>query len=364
MTREELKEFIQANKPKTGFKEKQLKKYHPDVYGAILSETAFLRGDDLIFKERVVCIEYGVFEQKTCETCTKPTRMFANYGKLARKGNVHQRFCSVECRAKRPGHGSEGGIAMKTKLQDPEFKAARDVNIEATSIARYGAANVMQTEHGKSKIRKEKMTVEMRAAKFITVTNENGTKTISYDGYLTEKIAIEILIEVFGTQNVRPQYSISVDDKRYRVDALIYFESQKFMFEFDGMYHYISAVNQYRDERLEDWCKKNDFVMKRIPYFIQLDNETFSELFGVDVANIVLAKTVIMNNFAHGYIHEKCTLPADYNEVGYERFLSDCNTYKSAIGAVKSSIENWFQRTKLPKEYLIGRKRQENIFLY
>ena len=130
--------------------------------------------------------------------------------------------------------------------------------------------------------------------------------------------------------------------------------SLKLVIEFDGYSHYTDVNSILRDERKDILFTQNGYKVVRIPYFVQLTGEVARHLFNIDVS--------INSNYPHGFISDKstCKLPANFCELGIERFKHDLQRFDFIRGLIIDSLVQKIDKLKdkrlvLPPslEYLI-----------
>lgn len=92
-------------------------------------------------------------------------------------------------------------------------------------------------------------------------------------------------------------------------------EQLKLIVEFDGWRHYSSAENVLTDDTKDRVYSTMGYNVVRIPYFVQMSAAVVFELFGV--------KTDIEQTYPHGFIDPQALLPADYCQMGIDKFLID-----------------------------------------
>lgn len=68
--------------------------------------------------------------------------------------------------------------------------------------------------------------------------------------------------------------------------------------------------------------------MIRIPYFVQLDRAGINYFFGKDISNFL--------DYPHGFISDTCMLPADFNAMGINRYITELSEFPAEI---RESIE-------------------------
>lgn len=144
--------------------------------------------------------------------------------------------------------------------------------------------------------------------------------------YLTETTLGPTLKDLFNEDfihnkkfgNFRPDY---------RSDSL------KLIVEFDGYRHYSSSSNIVKDYQKDREFKNLGYKIVRIPYFVQLDSKIIKLLFDLNKE--------INNVYPHGFIDSKALLPADFCELGVNRFEDDLNiTFKVIKNDITSSLKD------------------------
>lgn len=138
--------------------------------------------------------------------------------------------------------------------------------------------------------------------------------------YLTEKNLGESLHKIFNSP-----FSNNVPFGKYRID---WYNSQlSLAVEFDGYWHYNNSMTQYRDAMKDKLLSSVGVTCIRIPYFIQLSTDTINSIF--------LLKGKYSDQwtqeYPHGFINNKALLPADFNELGIQKFITDLNRIQSNV---------------------------------
>ena len=137
-----------------------------------------------------------------------------------------------------------------------------------------------------------------------------------YDGYLTESKLGEVLKilfpnVVFTHDKIVPNSGIK-NRPDYRSDKLM------LIVEFDGYRHFTSPKLIFADRLKDETYGDMGYIVMRIPYFVQLDKEMIYLLFGVTDS--------LVSSYEHGFIDSKAMLPAEFSELGTDRFIEE---YKS-----------------------------------
>lgn len=124
---------------------------------------------------------------------------------------------------------------------------------------------------------------------------------------------------------------------RYRPDYRS--ERYRLVIEFDGNQHYQRAAHVLRDGEKDKLFAAAGYRVVRIPYFVQLDAKVIDVLFG----GLVRDRTPL-KAFPHGFIASEVVFPADFCELGIERFRSDLNTFSCIAGEIWASLRAAAQR--------------------
>jgi hypothetical protein len=154
-------------------------------------------------------------------------------------------------------------------------------------------------------------------------------KMYSMTTYLTEKPLGDILRAWAGAENVTAQPLVS--GTRMRHDYEVRKDGITYSVEFNGDSHYRDPSVIFRDYTKEDLSKKLGRKVVQIPYFIQLNSETFKTFFGVDFD--------IETTFPHGFVATKM-LPSSFCPLGYDRALYELKKHSKGVNAdVMKSLE-------------------------
>lgn len=144
--------------------------------------------------------------------------------------------------------------------------------------------------------------------------------------YLTENKLKELLTSVY----INIQSNVNVPNTKMRWDFLI---NNNTIVEFDGDSHYCNIDVIRRDTLKDNIAKSLNYNTIRIPYFIQLNNQSFFYYFKKSID--------IIQNYPHGFINPKATLPASYCEMGIQRFINEIKLLpKNIILDISNSLYN------------------------
>lgn len=119
--------------------------------------------------------------------------------------------------------------------------------------------------------------------------------------------------------------------RRFRPDYRS--ERHRLVVEFDGDQHYRSAGHVLRDQERDAILRAAGYTVVHIPYFVQLDAATIGLLFGTLVTDQSAFKS-----FPHGFVAEKVVMPADFCELGVQRFLNDLERFVAVAGDIAASL--------------------------
>lgn len=115
-------------------------------------------------------------------------------------------------------------------------------------------------------------------------------------------------------------------------------ESMMTIVEFDGYAHYTQASRILADKAKDRLYSEAGYKIIRIPYFIQLSRSTCKTMFNVDLD--------IAQVYPHGFIDKKCTLPADFCELGIERFKLDMSRFANEAEEIINSLKTKTAKSK------------------
>jgi len=118
---------------------------------------------------------------------------------------------------------------------------------------------------------------------------------------------------------------------RFRPD----FRSQalKIIVEYDGDQHYRQAAKILKDRERDVILSNAGYRVIRIPYFVQLTGPVIRLLFGSAIAD-----TRDFKSFPHGFIAQTVVFPADFCELGVQRFLADLTRFGCIADDIRTSL--------------------------
>ena len=137
------------------------------------------------------------------------------------------------------------------------------------------------------------------------------------EGYLTQQKLEQILKNEISF--VFEQSEAPVPDSKLRFDFLLTDTTtqQKVAVEFNGYQHYTNPKVILNDERKADIAKQQKIKLVEIPYWVQLNDETFKYYFKRQPS------TKIIQEYLHGFIDKKAILPAAFCSLGAQRFVKE-----------------------------------------
>ena len=120
--------------------------------------------------------------------------------------------------------------------------------------------------------------------------------------------------------------------RRFRPDYRS--ERHKLIVEFDGDQHYRSAKHVINDKVRDQILIEAGYRVARVPYFVQMTAPVIGQLFGTLVSNQECFK-----DFPHGFIADTVVFPADFCELGVERFLEDLSFFHTIRADILASLQ-------------------------
>lgn len=161
------------------------------------------------------------------------------------------------------------------------------------------------------------------------------SKVKLYTGYLTEdKLECALKIILPKGEWIRNK-CIPSSGRRFRPDFRN--EHYKLVVEYDGHLHYTTARGAYNDIEKREWYSDLGYSVINIPYFIQIDYFVFKLLFSKHTDRTTLPQ-LEFTDFPHGFITDKCFLPADFCNLGIQRFETEMvyTFYQQAVDVTRS----------------------------
>lgn len=141
--------------------------------------------------------------------------------------------------------------------------------------------------------------------------NINYTDLLFNRNYTTEQSIKDVVLYAYNLlpNDLIHNKQISINSFKFRPDYHFYFESKLYIIEFQGYQHYTTPEVQYRDDIKRKLCLKNNYIFIEIPYFIQLNNETFKIFFNRDT-------DYKFNFYPHGFINKQSKSFGEFNKKG------------------------------------------------
>lgn len=158
-------------------------------------------------------------------------------------------------------------------------------------------------------------------------------KTKEPKPYLTEASLGEALKVIFPDHEFIHNKTVPESGLRtrpdYRNDDLM------LIVEFDGNRHFQQSEVQSRDILKQSIYELMGYKVVCIPYFIQLSTDTIKYFFDVDIE--------WEQTYPHGFIDEKCVLPADFNSIGLRAMYTIFNKlveegYEDVVADIHTSL--------------------------
>ncbi len=146
--------------------------------------------------------------------------------------------------------------------------------------------------------------------------------------YLTEDRLAEILTTTCPQYDWVRNKTIPNSGYKYRPDFRC--EELNVIIEFDGLQHYTSSKVVWNDFDKNQAYSELGYRIFRIPYFVQMTSDLLS--------SILKAEVDFEQEYPHGFIDKKATLPADFCEAGYYRFLLDLHMYDDFKNEILESL--------------------------
>jgi very-short-patch-repair endonuclease len=135
--------------------------------------------------------------------------------------------------------------------------------------------------------------------------------------------------------------------KRVRPDFIN--KELKLVIEIDGdntirRGHYSTAEEVLNDQEKDECYQRMGYRVVRIPMYVQLDQKMVKQYFGIDYE-----KDLYPTCHMHGFAHPLILLPADFCELGVERFEKEMaqlpdSVRKEIIGTLKGRIRQFREK--------------------
>jgi hypothetical protein len=125
--------------------------------------------------------------------------------------------------------------------------------------------------------------------------------------------------------------------ERFRPDYRC--ERLRLIIEFDGNQHYQRAAHVVRDHVRDRVLEAAGYRVIRIPYFVQMTPPVIRRLFGESVTD-----TTSFKDYPHGFIAKEVVFPADFCELGVQRFLGDLEKFSFIAADIRASLDAAVER--------------------
>lgn len=159
--------------------------------------------------------------------------------------------------------------------------------------------------------------------------------------YLSEDILGIYLKELFPNTEIIHDQPVPLSNIRNRPDYRI--ESLKLIVEFDGNFHYTSPTAIINDSKKDQVYLAMGYTIIRVPYYVQMTHNVQHFLFGKACS--------INGTFPHGFISSKLVLPADFCEMGINKFKLDLVRFSFIEQEIITSL--WHRPELLKHELLV-----------
>jgi hypothetical protein len=147
----------------------------------------------------------------------------------------------------------------------------------------------------------------------------------NYEGYLTEDKLMKVLSDIFNQDfySIRREVRALPTKRRFDflIDVIDNLGNTKPLYhiEFDGDQHYRDTMVILSDIVKEEIASNMGYRTIRIPFWVQLTNETFKYWFHDIGFNVNISQ-----NFKHGFWETK-KFPASFCSIGLNRYINELN---------------------------------------
>lgn len=124
-----------------------------------------------------------------------------------------------------------------------------------------------------------------------------------------------------GAYEFKRNKGVKESGTRFRPDFL--FEELKLIVEFDGSSHYTKSHRILKDMEKDSIFEHMGYKIIRLPYFIQFSSEVYDALFVKQGYDLGIDRSLLVDNYPHGFIDKKATLPIDFCLLGLEKFFME-----------------------------------------
>ena len=177
-------------------------------------------------------------------------------------------------------------------------------------------------------------------------------KTVKYEGYLTQQKLASLLKEA-----LKDKYTSFIEEQkvagkpRCRWDIYMTFpDGREIAVEFDGDQHYRDTLVMKLDLEKDDLADEAGIEVVRIPYWVQLTDETAKHYFGDLFDGIHIEQ-----DYPHGFIKSK-VFPASYCAMGVERFMAELHDlpYDIFVEILMNLFDHAFEKAYAPEFVIPG----------
>ena len=177
-------------------------------------------------------------------------------------------------------------------------------------------------------------------------------KIVKYEGYLTQQKLSALLREALKDKYAAFMEEQKVAGKpRCRWDIYMTFpDGREIAVEFDGDQHYRDTLVMKLDLEKDDLADEAGIEVVRIPYWVQLTDDTakhyFDDLFdGIHIEQ----------DYPHGFIKSK-VFPASYCALGVERFMAELHDlpYDIFVEILMNLFDRAFDEAYAPEFIIPG----------
>jgi len=148
--------------------------------------------------------------------------------------------------------------------------------------------------------------------------------------YLKEDILGLYLKEIYPFCDFENNRAVPNSEIKLRPDFRC--DKLNLIVEFDGYNHYSASKVILSDQKKEFVYGRMGYKVIRIPYFVQISEEVINRLFNI--------KMVWKQEYPHGFIDKRALLPADYSELGIDRFIKDLGKFDFIGNDIINSIKD------------------------
>ena len=147
--------------------------------------------------------------------------------------------------------------------------------------------------------------------------------------WLTEAKLGDVLKIIFKDENIIHDKKLDLlNHSNFRPDYLL--PNRKLLVEFQGYQHFTITKIACKDIIKQKAAIASGYQLIEVPYFVQLTKNVTIKLFNEQIDKN-LRKLNFSNNFPHGFIHPKATLPYDYCSLGLRRFKEFLNNLPNEV---------------------------------